>query len=815
MLRHYLTVAGRTLAGHKTFTALNLGGLALALAAFVFLFQYVRFERSYDGFHVRADQLYRLRNDHFLDGRLVSSRATTYRDAGPSLKADFPEVQAFARLSGTFGNRVVIAARQPGGRVAEGFEEKLFYADPSFLTLFTFPLRKGDPATALAAPFAAVLTEKAARRYFGNADPVGRTLTVDGAGPFTVTGVLADPPLQSHLQFDFLFSITSLPDFQGRYAARWSGAGGDVAYTYVQLRPGTNPVAFGAKLPGFLRKYQSEGVSSTAPTDALILQPVRDIHLHSDLELEAGPNGNATVVGFLWVAAVGVLLVAWMNYLNLATANAAARARDAVLRRVLGATRAALLGQLFFEALLVHGLAALAAGLLLGMALPLANTHLSIDPGFFGWTDAAGWGMLLAVAGAAIATAGGYPVTARASEWWAAPGGRAAGAGKGFTLRQVLIGVQFVVSVTFLCAALAVYRQLHYLQSRPLGIHTARTLVVQAPGVVDATYPGRLGVLKRELLGLGGIEACTASSEIPGKAFSATRAVARWGQPPGQAERFATAWVDDAFFPAYRIPLVAGRNFREASPADDSGVIVNELLVKALGLHSAGRAVGQRVLVQGAGECTILGVAADYHHLSPAQAVRPTAFLRNTHRNRRYVSLKLSPGLDGRAVRTLLRRVAQRWRRQFPANPFAYFFLDAAFQRQYQPEERLGRLLVLFAGLAVGVAAAGLFGLTLHTTRRRTKEVGIRKVLGASLPGLLWLLCREAVALFAAGTLVAWLLAYLGVQQWLASFALRVPLTPGLFLAPAAAVLLLTMAVVGVQTLRAALANPTDSLRQE
>jgi len=241
MLRHHFTVACRTLAGHKTFAALNLGGLALALAAFVFLYQYVQFERSYDSFHARADGLYRLRNDHFVDGRLVSSRATTYRDAGPSLKTDFPEVEAFARLSGTFGNRVVIAARPPGGRGTEGFEERLFYADASFLSLFTFPLRKGNPATALAAPFAAVLTEKAARRYFGASDPVGRTLMVDGAGPFTVTGVLAGLPLASHLQFDFLFSITSLPDFRGRYAARWSGAGGDVAYTYVALRPGTDP----------------------------------------------------------------------------------------------------------------------------------------------------------------------------------------------------------------------------------------------------------------------------------------------------------------------------------------------------------------------------------------------------------------------------------------------------------------------------------------------------------------------------------------------------------------------------------------------
>jgi putative ABC transport system permease protein len=257
-----------------------------------------------------------------------------------------------------------------------------------------------------------------------------------------------------------------------------------------------------------------------------------------------------------------------------------------------------------------------------------------------------------------------------------------------------------------------VYQQLDYLQSRPLGIHTARTLVVQAPGIVDATYPVRLAVLKRELLGLGGIQACTASSEIPGKAFGATRVVARWGQPPGQAERFATAWVDDAFFPAYQVPLVAGRNFREASPADGNGVILNQLLARALGFGAAGRAVGQRVLVQGAGECTILGVAADYHHLSPARAVRPTAFLLNTHRNRRYVSLKLAPGLEGPAVRTLLREVAQRCRQQFPANPFAYFFLDAAFRRQYRPEERLGRLFALFAGLAVGVAAAGLFGLT-------------------------------------------------------------------------------------------------------
>jgi putative ABC transport system permease protein len=816
MLRHYLTVALRNLLSHALFSAINLLGLALGLAAFVFLYQYVQFERSYDGFHEKADRIYRLRNDHFVDGRLVSSRATTYRDAGPSLQQDFPEVKTFVRLSGTFGNKVVIAGRRNDGRRTEGFEEKLFYADASFFDLFSFPLRKGNPATVLTAPFSAVLTERAAMRYFGTSDPTGSTLMVDGKGPFTVTGILRDLPPNSHLQFDFLFSINSLDDFRGRYAAKWSGAGGDVAYTYIGLQPNTDPLAFQARLPAFLRKYGSTYASSKEPSDALILQPVRDIHLNSQLELEAGPNGDGTVIYFLLLIAGGVILIAWMNYVNLTTARAAQRAREAGIRKALGSTRGGLLRQFLFESLLMNVLAALAALLLLWISVPFAGQFLRINTFFFSFREPACWATLLLTAGAGTLAAGFYPALVMASFRPAAVlKGNGTGAGKGFGLRQGLVVLQFVVSVAFLCAALAVFRQLEYMQSQPLGMNTAGTLVIQAPGVVDSSYFSRLKVLKRGLLNLGGVVSCTASSEIPGKAFSATRVVARWGQPVDQAQRFATAWVDEDFFPSYQIPVTHGRNFREGAGTDDRAVILNESMVKAVGISSSREAVGQRVMVQGAGECTIIGVAADYHHQSLAHPVRPAAFLLNTQRNRRFYSLKLSPKITGPRLNQLVHRVEGQWQGLFPANPFEYFFLEGWFGNQYRQEEQLKRVLTLFAGLAVLVACMGLSGLTHFTTRRRTREIGIRKVLGAPLLRILLLLCSDVMRLFVFGVLLAWLLAYTGIRHWLASFAFRMPVSASLFLVPALVVLLITLLVISFQTIRAALADPVKSLRQD
>ena len=799
MLPHYLRVATRLLRRRKGYAAINLLGLALGLATSLVLLQFVRQEQQYDAFHEDADQLYRVRMDAQRPDALLQA-AVAFAGVGPAMHTDLPEVEAFARLTRRYGGGVI----RYGDRAFR--ETAIFHADASVLTLFSFPLAQGDPATALAAPNTAVLSQAAARRYFGDTDPMGQRLRFGPREEYVVTGVLAEAP-PSHLQFDFLFSYPSLAQlWQMDLATDWRSLD---FLTYVRLQPGTDPAQLEAALPAFLQRYRPEA----ADRMHLRLQPVQDIHLHSDYLFEAGPNGDAQTVAILAAVALAILILAWANYLNLTTARAIERAKEIGVRKVAGARRSQLVRQLLLESLLMHALACLGAWALVQVLLPLFNQMtgaalaftLTEDPAF--WL---GFGGLLAL-GALIT--GGYPAWLLSSF---APlrvlKGRFGHQRQGMSLRQALVVLQFAATVALLAGAGVVYQQVTFMQAQPLGIDIAQTVVVETPGVVgdNAAFTHQFEGFKAALRGHPHVQQVATSSEVPGTQDPWMNSTRRLGATADeQAELFLVS-VDYDYLGSYSHARRAGRFLSEAFPADaHTSVVLNERAVAVLGLGTPEEALGEALVMRG-DTLTVVGVVGDHHQQGLHEAQYQMAF-RVMPEEYRYFSIRLA----GQDVAETLAALEATYARFFPEAPFTYRFLDQIFDQQYRVYQQFGHVVGFFAGLAIVVACLGLLGLATLYAAQRTKEIGIRKVLGASRRSLLLLLAQALLKLVLLGSLLALPMAWLLMDRWLTDFAYRIDLGGWPFFAAFGLTLLLAFLSIGYQTLRAATANPIQALRYE
>ena len=802
MLKSYLTVALRALRRHAGYTVLNLLGLAIGMAASLLILQYVRFELSYDDFHEDADRIYRVRYDFVRDGELVFKSATTFPKVGPALQEEFPEVEANARLYLRYGGGVVRVG-------AESYkEDNLFQADASFLTMFDYPMPAGDPATALVEPNTAVLSTDIARKYFGDADPIGRTIRFGSEETYTVTGVIKSPE-NSHLKIDFLLSYPTLVQLWGEdFDTAW---GWYDFYNYIRLAPGADPEALEAKLPDFVARHDSDGDAARLST-VFRLQALPDIHLHSDLIQEARVNGDADRVYFLGLIAVFILIIAWVNYVNLATARAVERAREIGVRKVLGAQRGQLVGQFLLEALVLNLLAAVFAYALMGLALPffnrLAGSALTstISGGPLFWVALAAFligGALLSGLYPAFVLAAYRPVTTLK--------GRFAGSRRGFGLRQGLVVAQFMASVGLIAGTLIVYQQLSFMRSQELGIDLEQVLVLEAPGVVavDSLYPGQATTFKESVRRNPRIRNVASSSEVPGNLIYWTNGARRLSAPPESSTILYRVGIDYAYFDTYGHEVLAGRGFTPEFTADDRSVVLNETALRALDLPGPEDAVGERVVV-GGDTLTVVGVVADYHQEGLQKGFDQIGFFLRPD-IRRFFSVKL----ETEGVAETMAFLEEEYARVFPGNPFSYFFLDSYFDRQYRGQERFGQVFGFFALLAILVACLGLFGLAAFTAAQRTKEIGIRKVLGSSVGGIIVLLSKDYLKLVALASLIASPLVWLLMRRWLEGFAFRIDLGVGVFVAAALLALAIALATVSVQSIRAARANPVDALRYE
>ncbi len=797
MLKNYLTVALRSLRRHVGYAFLNTSGLAIGLTCCLLIFLYVQHELSYDRHHTEADRVYRATA---VSMSIDRHWAATAPPLGPSLRDEIPEVTEMARIYPLGTSTIIKTGQNTFDKVAGVF------ADSTVFDVFTLPFVEGDPRSALNASGSVVITQSLARRLYGAASPIGESIEInEGWLEATVTGVIEDLPATTHLPFDYLVPLRTFLD-QAEWAMRsrtWAGM-----YTYVQLRsPDDLPVAE-SKLPAFLDGYL-EGVFDTpvAENARLELQPLTDIHLHSRLEKEYQANGNVAYVYILSAIALFVLLIACVNFVNLATARAITRMREVGVRKTLGAGRWQLIKQFLGEAALMvtvaFGLGLLLTWLLLGPFNHLAGKTLSL-------ATLAHPTVLFGLAAMLLMTgllSGGYPALVLSGfDPTKALRGEAHRTSHLGRLRQGLVVFQFVTSIFLIVGTFVVSDQLEYFRTTQLGFDKEQVINVRISWGLRETIMTDLDAFKEELRRHPGISQVSLAADAPGERYSVENIhVVGQGEREGVGMRIAWG-VDHDYINALGVDLVEGRTFSRSAPADTNAWLINEAAVARLELDEP---IGS-VLDWNGFAGPVVGVVEDFHFASLHTEIEPLV-------------IPLRPGVgnmllvraQGGQIPAVLSFLEDEIHRRRPAELFRYAFVGDTFDQLYRAEEKLADVFRYFAALAILIACLGLFGLTSFMTEQRTKEIGVRKVLGASVSAVVTMLSRDILKLIGVAFVIAAPLAYLAMNRWLADFAYRIDIGVATFVWAGGIVLLITLLTVSYQSLRAALTDPVKALRYE
>jgi putative ABC transport system permease protein len=820
LLWNYFKVQARRFRRQKAYSFITLIGLSVGMAAFLLVFLYCRFERSYDDYHKNQGRIFRVRND-----RISTARHDKSAGCPPGLASvmmtEFPEIVDAARLHNISGDTNIVSRKagirgdssdESVGQTIAFYEKRVFFADPSFLRIFSIPLVRGTTETALEDPYSVVLTESTAFKYFGSEDPYNQTVTVAtrfGQQDYIVAGVCRDLPENSHLRFDLLLSFRGLVlNWTSLEQQPWSS---NAFLTYLLLSPTADSQTLESKFPSLIEKYD---LNSPQIQREFHLQPLRSIHLTSRLRWEADVNGELKTVVFLEIIGLFLLLIAWINSINLATARSLQRGKEVCVRKTLGAEKGQLTRQFLFESMVYNVLAFLLALGIVQMVLPffnhLVSKPLSLDLLGIGWI----WISLTILTGALLS--GGYPAFVLSSFRPAATlRGLGRGVLRGTAMRKGLVLVQFSLAILFIASTLTVGKQLSFIRTRDLGIDIDQTMVLKIP------TPGSAGQqaldARNWIAGLAPVLDAAVSSSIPSQEYSNTASgIRRQNASPEEGEPLFFIDVDERYFGYFDIPLLSGRIFADGFAADRTSVIINEEAVKLLGFASPEEAVNQNIILGGFGGdvVQVVGVTKNYHHKSLRDKIEPVIFSPLPYSyflGRSYLSLKI----PGSRAREAVAAVTEEWKNLFPGQPLEYSFLDENFSSQYDEDERFGRIFGLSSLLAIFISCLGLFGLASYSAERRTREIGIRKVFGASIPRLTAMLTGEFLWWVILANLIAWPMTWIVMNQWLRGFAYRT--TVGLWTLGLSAVLALVIALATVtfQAVKSASANPVDSMRYE
>jgi putative ABC transport system permease protein len=802
MLKNYLLTTFRAISRRKGFSILNVLGLSIGLAASLLILQYVKDELSFDDFHTNAERIYRVEFDAYREGKQIFKCATAFPKVGPMMKADFPEVEDVTRLYLRYGGGVI---RYEDVAINE---KNIFQAEQNFFSIFSYPMVKG--VSKLDQPNTAIIEKATARKYFGEADPIGKRVRFGDREEYEITGVMESPE-NSHLKFSFLFSYPTLITLWGKgFNEAW---GWYDFYNYALLKPGANPKALEAKFPAFIEKYGNrEGESERTK---FVLQPLPDIHLYSELIQEAGVNGNGNAVYFLLIIALGILVIAWVNYINLSTARAIERAKEVGIRKSIGANKGQLIGQFISEAFVVNFAAALLGLLILYAAIPFFNAITEKHLTYSIFSNVNLWlalgtlfliGSLLSGLYPAFVLSGYQPAKVLK--------GSMKGSREGLFLRKVLVIGQFAASVTLIAGTIIVYRQLQFMQNRDLGINIDQTLVVYAPDFLatDSLYGNYLQTYRNSLASYPDVKNFTATSEVPGNLIFWTNGAKRVGDDITQRNQMYIMGVDHEFFDTFGNKFLAGRGYSKEFTADSSSIILNRKAVEIFNLKSPENAIGQKIQMGGdtLRPLTVVGVVENYHQEGLKQDFRPTAFLL-LQNARSYFCIKLNT----QHLPQTMAFLKEQYAAVFPNNPFDYFFLDNFFNRQYNNERQFGNVFGFFSALAIFVACLGLFGLASFTATQRTKEIGIRKVLGSTVPNIFLLLSREFLKLVIIANIIAIPVVWFSMDKWLNTFAFHISIGIWIFAVAALVTIIIALVTVSYQSITAAVANPVRSLRYE
>ncbi len=804
MFRNYLKIAWRNLARNKTFSGINIVGLAVGLACFLLISLYVRDELRYDRHHANAERIYRMTRTFLSQDRSVSLRLCSVAPPfGPLVRSDFPKATQVVRML------------QNSGLVRYGeqvfTEQHIFFAEENVFKLFTFKLVSGNPDKALVNPFSVILSRPIAEKYFGRENPVGKTLQLDRQFDLTVTGVYEPQPQQSHIHPDFLLSFSTMndPRVYGREGLRTNWGNNSFA-TYLLLPERYDISRMEKAFPAFQDKhipaYQGQKTSSYS---LLGLQKLTDIHLRSHTDDEIEPGGDIRYVYLFSAIGLFILFIACINYMNLATARSAGRAKEVGLRKAVGAVRGQLIGQFLSESVLLAVLSLGIAIVLLLIGLPLMNNLTQKQLAFSQLLDPVFVTMLI---GATLLTgllAGSYPAFfLTAFQPIAVLKGQLTSSLKNGRLRQGLVVAQFAIAVALIISTAVVFSQLRFIQSYKLGYQKDQVVLLPVFGDSTLNYE----TIKQELKASTAIADAARSSRVPsGRLLDSQGASVMQNDSlvPTSATIKMLA-VDHEFIPAYNIKLAAGRNFSRAYTTDDTAAfILNQTAVKLLGWNNPQQAIDKE-LRYGGQKGRIIGVTTDFHFESLHQQVAPLIMLPSS-RGYNFLSVHIAAGRlpDG------LAHVESIWKKHFPDRPFAYQFLDQRFGQLYATEQTQQILFGVFAGIAVVISCLGLFGLSIFMAEQRTKEIGVRKVLGATTPGLVALLAKDLLKLVLIAIVVASPLAWWAMRQWLSGFAYPTPISPWVFVGTGLGAVLIAFLTVAYQSVKAALMNPVKSLRSE
>lgn len=806
MLKNYLKIAWRNIRRQPGYSSINIIGLAIGIAACVLILQYVDFEMSYEDFHVKKERIYRVEQDRYDAGKLSTQWSAGAYAVGNYFKAGIPEIEDYVKLV----QRGDFVANINGQPVKI---ENSFFATPSFFTVFTYPLVKGNPATALKEPYAVVLSETTAQNLFGKEDPMGKLLDLNQDQQFKVSGVFKDMPENTQLQPNMLLSYATFviaakkQNFDAENA--WLSDG---CLNYLLLRENQDPKLVEAKFKPIVDKAVAADMKRFNASVNYRLQPLTKIHLNSHYMGEPGITRDGKTVYLLLGIAFFIVVIAWVNYVNLATARAIGRAREVGIRKAIGSLRGQLIVQFLAESALLNALAMFLAFILVLIAIPgfnsLSGQHLSfslLGSGNF-WLSMGGLffiGVFFSGLYPAFVLSGFKPIEVLK--------GKLVSTTQGALLRKSLVVFQFVASLFLLIGTVVVYSQIQYMRKQSLGIDINQMLVI-TPTVVnnDSTFLSRMNAYKESLLQNTAIGKITVSTTIPGQPVDWNAGGIRLvGADENTQKQYRVIGVDYDFIKTYDMKIIAGRPFSKEFGTDDHAVIYNRRAVEHIGFAKPEDAIGKRIDFWGE-QYTIVGVADNFHNQSLKEAYEPL-IIRLIPDLSGYISMKIK-AKDASAVINLAK---EQWSVFFPGNNFEYFFLDEHFAKQYQADQRFGKVFGLFTLLAILVACLGLFGLASYTTLQRRKEIGIRKVLGASVAGILSILYKEFVVLLVISFLIAAPLALISSTRWLEGYAFRMDMRWYFFVIPFLVICAIALLTVSFQSIRAAVANPVKSLRTE
>ncbi|MDX1939042.1 MAG: ABC transporter permease [Saprospiraceae bacterium] len=791
MWKNYIKIAFRNMAKHRGYTVINIAGLAIGVTVCFLLSLWVKDELSYDRFHSNAEHIYRaLWKARFGDNEWNIPLVPV--PIAPTLEKEFPEVETTTQF--IYGGSTF----KKGTEFVR--EQNIAFADNRFFDVFTVQFISGDPKTALEEPDAIVLTQESAEKYFPDQNAIGKTIERNDGVLFKVTGIVKDFPAQSHFHFGFLLPLKTLSIVEQR-KDQWGSA---TVYTYLKLRPGSDANALNEKFQAYVDKnIVDEAFRTGSNYTSFPLQSLLDIHLKSNLETELETNGNLSYIYLFGIIGFIILLLACINFVNLATARSMTRAREVGVRKVLGSQRSQLIRQFFAESFLYVAIAVIITGLLANLLLPAFNDFtgktLTIDflNSPFVLALLAGFALLVTL------LAGSFPAFFLSSF---APLSVLKGSvvkigGKEF-LRKGLVVTQFCISTALIVGTLVVWKQLDFLQNERLGFNKEQVLVIDRASALGQNYNAFLDKLR----GLPQVVKASATQFLPGREFSSSVFVPE--QPSNYKETSLTFnFADEQFVEALKLEMVEGRNFSRDLASDSSAFLINETAAKALGWDKPiGRQLNYSNFIQG----PVIGVVKDFHFESLHHEMKPLIIL-HSRWNNPLIAVRLQAGNMNNAIAN----IQNAWKEFAPTSVFEYTFLDEDYQQLYEKEQRMGQVFIAFSILAIFIACLGLFGLSAYIAEQRTKEIGIRKVLGASVAHIAAMLSKDFVKLVIIAAVIAFPLAWWGMSKWLEDFAYRTSIEWWMFVVAGIGALMIAILTVSFQAIRAAVSNPVESLKSE